>query len=83
MTSPGVELATEWVTLLPETAQLVKKMKEFKPPPIDVELRISKTEAGTEAKAAAKETTDSSDASGSAQQPDNGDATDEPAGSND
>ena len=54
MTSPGVELATEWVTLLPETAQLVKKMKEFKPPPIDVELRISKTEAGTEAKAAAK-----------------------------
>lgn len=50
MTSPGVELATEWVTLLPETAQLVKKMKEFKPPPIDVELRISKSEAKQEAK---------------------------------
>lgn len=42
MTSPGVELATEWVTILPETAQLVKELKKFKPPPIHVELEVAK-----------------------------------------
>lgn len=42
----GVELATEWVTILPETAQLVKELKNFKPPPIDVEIRIKKDKAG-------------------------------------
>jgi TP901 family phage tail tape measure protein len=37
----GIELATEWVTILPETAMLVKKLKEFRPPPISVGLKIS------------------------------------------
>lgn len=42
MTSPGVELATEWVTILPETAQLVKELKKFKPPPIQIEFEVAK-----------------------------------------
>lgn len=42
MTAPGVELATEWVTILPETAKLVKELKQFKPPPIHVKLVIDK-----------------------------------------
>jgi TP901 family phage tail tape measure protein len=42
MTAPGIELATEWVTILPETAQLVKKLKEFKPPDIHVKLIVDK-----------------------------------------
>ena len=50
----GIELATEWVTILPETAMLVKKLKEFKPPPIPVELLITKKSAETTATQAAK-----------------------------
>jgi len=50
----GVELATEWVTILPETAMLVKKLKEFKPPPIPVELQITKKSAETSAQQASK-----------------------------
>jgi TP901 family phage tail tape measure protein len=38
----GIELATEWVTLLPETATLVKELKKFKPPPITVDLEVGK-----------------------------------------
>ena len=34
----GGELATEWVTLLPETATLARKLREFKPRPIKVEV---------------------------------------------
>lgn len=50
----GIELATEWVTILPETAMLVKKLKEFKPPPISVELEITKKSAQTTAQQASK-----------------------------
>lgn len=42
MTSPGIELATEWVTILPETAELVKRLKKFEPPPIHVKLIVDK-----------------------------------------
>lgn len=42
MTSPGIELAVEWVTILPETATLVKELKKFQPPPIHVKLVIDK-----------------------------------------
>jgi TP901 family phage tail tape measure protein len=37
----GVELATEWVTILPETAELVKKLKAFKPEPITIPVSIA------------------------------------------
>lgn len=36
----GVELATEWVTILPETAELVKRLKNFKPEPITVPVTL-------------------------------------------
>jgi len=39
----GSELSTEWVVILPETATFVKKLKEFKPPPIPVEIEFSKS----------------------------------------
>lgn len=42
----GVELATEWVTILPETAQLVKKLKAFKPDPIPVPISFTSTGSG-------------------------------------
>lgn len=38
----GIELATEWVTLMPETAELVKRIKNFEPPPIHVKLIVDK-----------------------------------------
>lgn len=40
MTAPmgGGELATEWVTILPETATLARRLREFKPAPIKVKV---------------------------------------------
>lgn len=40
MSANGVELAAEWVTLLPETSKLVKFLKAFRPAPIMVEVEV-------------------------------------------
>lgn len=44
MTAPGFELATEWVTILPETATLAKRLREFKPAPIRVDIEADTDE---------------------------------------
>lgn len=50
MPADGIELATEWVTILPETATLVKELKKFKPPPIEVEVELKDRQMQREAK---------------------------------
>ena len=40
MAKGGIELATEWVTILPETAELTKRLKNFKPEPIRIPVSI-------------------------------------------
>lgn len=40
MAKGGIELATEWVTILPETAELTKRLKNFKPEPIHIPVSI-------------------------------------------
>lgn len=36
----GGELATEWVTILPETATLARRLREFRPAPIKVKVEV-------------------------------------------
>ncbi|WKV22168.1 endolysin [Mycobacteroides phage 8UZL] len=55
MTSAGVELAAEWVTILPETAALVKELKNFEPPPITVPVKLESASAVKGGKQAGRE----------------------------
>lgn len=51
----GVELAAEWVTILPETAALVKELKNFEPPPITVPVKLESASAVKSGKDAGKQ----------------------------
>lgn len=52
----GGELATEWVTLLPETATLARKLREFKPAPIKVQVEADYNDMEQEGRASGKRT---------------------------
>ncbi|UOW93085.1 tape measure protein [Mycobacterium phage NoShow] len=52
----GGELATEWVTLLPETATLAKRLKQFKPAPIKVEVEADYDEVEREGQRSGRRT---------------------------
>lgn len=52
----GGELATEWVTLLPETSTLAKRLKQFKPAPIKVEVEADYDEVEREGRRSGRRT---------------------------
>lgn len=50
----GGELATEWVTLLPETATLAKRLREFRPAPIRVPVEVDTDQMERESRSAGR-----------------------------
>lgn len=54
MSANGVELAAEWVTLLPETSKLVKFLKAFRPAPIRVAVEVDTDQMERDSKDAAR-----------------------------